>query len=32
MVSGAINPLFKGMLLVGLTGYTMEYTQVGSKK
>lgn len=29
--AGSPAPLFKGMLVVGVVGYVMEYTQVGSK-
>lgn len=29
--AGSINPIFKGMLLVGGIGYVMEYTLAGSK-
>mmetsp|Transcript_71735 Transcript_71735/g.149766 ORF Transcript_71735/g.149766 Transcript_71735/m.149766 type:complete len:81 (-) Transcript_71735:174-416(-) len=28
-IAGSPRPLFKGMLLVGVVGYTMEYTVVG---
>ena len=31
MVAGSVKPLFKGMLLVGVCGYAMEYQMVGSK-
>jgi len=27
--SGSIRPLFQGMLLVGVIGYTMEYITIG---
>lgn len=30
-IAGSVAPLFKGMLVVGVVGYTMEYTLVGSK-
>lgn len=30
-IAGSPAPLFKGMLLVGVVGYTMEYSLVGSK-
>ena len=29
--AGSPAPLFKAMLLVGVVGYTMEYSMVGSK-
>ena len=29
--AGSSGPLFKGMLLVGVTGYVMEYSMVGSE-
>eukprot|EP00600_Ochromonadales_sp_CCMP1393_P007070 CAMPEP_0174962858 /NCGR_PEP_ID=MMETSP0004_2-20121128/5005_1 /TAXON_ID=420556 /ORGANISM="Ochromonas sp., Strain CCMP1393" /LENGTH=76 /DNA_ID=CAMNT_0016211413 /DNA_START=80 /DNA_END=310 /DNA_ORIENTATION=+ len=29
MAAGSIAPLFKGMVLVGVVGYTMEYSLVG---
>jgi hypothetical protein len=29
--AGSINPFFKAMVLVGLTGYTMEYYMAGRK-
>lgn len=31
IAAGSPAPLFKAMLLVGVVGYTMEYTMVGSK-
>jgi len=31
IVSGKPQPFFKAILLIGVVGYTMEYTQVGSK-
>jgi len=30
-IAGSPAPLFKGMLLVGVVGYAMEYSMVGSK-
>ena len=30
-IAGSPAPLFKGMLLVGVVGYAMEYSLVGSK-
>jgi hypothetical protein len=30
-IRGSAAPLFKAMLIVGLVGYTVEYTNVGSK-
>lgn len=31
MAAGSIRPLFQGMLLVGVVGYTMEYITIGRK-
>jgi hypothetical protein len=31
VAAGSGAPLFKAMLLVGVTGYSMEYSMVGSK-
>lgn len=29
MTAGSIRPLFQGMLVVGVVGYTMEYITIG---
>jgi hypothetical protein len=31
ITAGRPQPFFKAILLIGVVGYTMEYTQVGSK-
>lgn len=31
MTAGSIRPLFQGMLVVGVVGYTMEYITIGRK-